>query len=300
MVVREAEISTFDLRYEGYRMKNPALEGRLLALITERGIEEPLEGVDVEERRILLDGFKRYRCARKLGMGLVPYLSLGEDEPTGIFTVLRASNRKTLSILEEARFIDQLHSLHNMTVAEIAETLSRSKSWVNMRLGLLSEMSERVREKVFSGAFPVYSYMYTLRQFLRRKGTQREEVEEFVERVGGKKLSIREIAQLAHGYFRGPEWFRNEIQSGNFAIALERMKQVPQAPDGSNEFERVVLKDLELLGRYMQRVIEKSQDPRLETRAFCAEANLFLGGILSRLSALSHALRDLHDRTGQA
>lgn len=300
MVVEEYEISTFDLRYESYRMKNPALEGRLLALITERGIEEPLEGVDVEERRILLDGFKRYRCARKLKLSTVPYASLGEDEAAGIITVLRASNRKTLSILEEARFIDNLHSLHNMTVAEIAETLSRSKSWVNMRLGLLSEMSERVREKVFSGAFPVYSYMYTLRQFLRRKGTQREDVEEFVERVGGKKLSIREIEQLAHGYFRGPEWFRNEIQSGNFTIALERMKQVPQAPDGSNEFERVVLKDLELLGKYMQRVIEKSQDPRLETRTFSAQANLLVGGILSRTSALSHALRDLHDRTGQA
>ncbi len=300
MVVEEYEISTFDLRYESYRMKNPALEGRLLALITERGIEEPLEGVDVEERRILLDGFKRYRCARKLKLSTVPYASLGEDEAAGIITVLRASNRKTLSILEEARFIDNLHSLHNMTVAEIAETLSRSKSWVNMRLGLLPEMSERVREKVFSGAFPVYSYMYTLRQFLRRKGTQREDVEEFVERVGGKKLSIREIEQLAHGYFRGPEWFRNEIQSGNFTIALERMKQVPQAPDGSNEFERVVLKDLELLGKYMQRVIEKSQDPRLETRTFSAQANLLVGGILSRTSALSHALRDLHDRTGQA
>ena len=78
-MAEEAELTTFDLRYESYRMRNPALEARLLASIMERGIEEPLEGVDLEERRILLNGFKRYRCARKLGLGHVPYASLGED-----------------------------------------------------------------------------------------------------------------------------------------------------------------------------------------------------------------------------
>ena len=46
-MAEEIEISTIDLRYESYRMKNPALEARLLASIAERGIEEPLEGVGV-------------------------------------------------------------------------------------------------------------------------------------------------------------------------------------------------------------------------------------------------------------
>ena len=299
-MVVEAELSTFDLRYEGYRMKNPALEGRLLASITERGIEEPLEGVDAGDRRILLNGFKRYRCARKLALETVPYATLGEDEATGIVAILRSSNNRTLSVLEQARFIDDLHTLHKLSVAEIAETLSRSKSWVTMRLGILGEMGERVQEKVFSGAFPVYSYMYTLRQHLRGSGGQRGEVEKFVEAVSGRKLSLREIEQLAQGYFRGPEWFRSEVLAGNFGLVLERMKQVPEAPDGSNELERVLLRDLELLGKYLGRVVRKSQDPRIETRAFCAQANLLASGLLSRLGALTQALRTLHDRTGKA
>jgi len=161
MVVEDVELGAFDLCYEGYRMKNPGLEGRLLQSIMERGIEEPLEGVDAEEKRILLNGFKRYRCARRLKLESVPYASLGEDAASGIIAILRASNTRGLSILEEARFIDDLRSLHKMTVAEIAETLTRSKSWVTIRLGLLSEMTEGVRREVFSGAFPVYSYMYT-------------------------------------------------------------------------------------------------------------------------------------------
>jgi ParB/RepB/Spo0J family partition protein len=300
MVVQNVELATLDLRYEGHRMKNPGLEGRLLASIMERGIEEPLEGVEVAGRRLLLNGFKRYRCARKLGLGLVPYMSLGEDEATGILAVIRTSNHRALSILEQARFIDDLHRLYKLSIVEIAETLSRSKSWVTMRLGLLGELSEAVREKLFSGGFPVYSYMYTLRQLMRSGGVGKGEVEKFVEAVSGRKLSVREIEQLAHGYFRGPEWFRKEIDSGNFAMALERMRQVPEAPEGSNERERVLLKDLEILAKYMQRVLGKSQDPRLETRAFCAQANLLLGGILSRMSKLTQALKELHDRTGRA
>ena len=75
------ELSTFDLRYEGHRLRDDAREARLLASIVERGIEEPLEGVDPSaDCRFLLNGFKRYRCAKKLGLGCVPYVSLGQDE----------------------------------------------------------------------------------------------------------------------------------------------------------------------------------------------------------------------------
>ena len=66
------ELSTLDRRYENYRMKNPAVEARLLASIAERGIEEPLEGVDPAGARILLNGFKRYRCALKLRLRMAP------------------------------------------------------------------------------------------------------------------------------------------------------------------------------------------------------------------------------------
>ena len=297
---REAELSTFDLRYESYRMKNPALEARVLASIAERGIEEPLEGVDAAGSRILLNGFKRFRCARKLKIGIVPYSSLGEDEVMGILDLMRVSKNKSLSILEEARFIEDLKNLHKMSLAEIAEKLSRGKSWVSMRLGLIAEMPETVQEKIFSGAFPVYSYMYTLRQFMRMNGIQKKDVEAFVEAVSGKKLSVRDIEQLAHGFFRGPDSFRKEILSGNIGLPLGKMKQVPQNPEGCSEFERVMLKDLELTQKYMFRVMGKSLDPRLKTRVFHAQANLLTAGLLSKVGAFSKTMRELYDRSGQA
>lgn len=296
----DIELSTLDLRYESYRMRQPALEARLLASISQRGIEEPLEGVDRQEARILLNGFKRYRCARKLGIATAPYASLGDDEAVAIMGLLRVSNDKALGILEQAGFIDELRNLHKMSVAEIATELSRSKSWVSMRLGLIGEMGVKVREKLFAGAFPVYSYMYTLRPFMRMNGVKKREVEAFVAAVSGKRLSVREIEQLAHGYFRGPEAFRAEIRGGNIALPLERMRRVAEDPAGCNEFERVLLNDLELTQKYMQRVMGKAQDRRLSTRTFHAQANLLTAGILSRASAFFQSLRELHDRSGQA
>lgn len=60
--------------------------------------------------------------------------------------------------------------MHDMSVAEVAETLSRSKAWVSLRRGLLKEMSPAVQEILFRGSFPVYSYMATLRPFMRISG----------------------------------------------------------------------------------------------------------------------------------
>jgi hypothetical protein len=168
-----------------------------------------------------------------------------------------------------------------------------------MRAGLIGEMSEGVRRALFSGAFPVYPYMYTLRQFMRMNAGGKQEVEEFVAALSGKRLSVRDIEQLAHGYFRGPESFREQIRAGNVALPLEQLRQPEHSADGCNPFERGLLKDLHIIGKYMQRVMGKSRDRRLKTRAFHAQANLLTAGILSRSEAFLETLRQLHDRSGQ-
>ena len=307
-MANEVQLASLDLRYEGFRLKQAALEDRLLSSIAQRGIEEPLEGVDlpaaragVKEAKVLLNGFKRYRCARKLRLATVPYSSLGQDEAAAILSLLKTSNNRALSILEQAAFIAELKNVRGLNVAEIAAELSRSKSWVTMRLGLMAQMSEPVRQKLFTGAFPVYSYMYLTHQFMRMNGVKAQDIEQFVLAVSGQGLSVREVEQLAHGFFRGPESFRQEILKGNLALPLERMRQAPQSPDGCSEFERILLGDLELTQKYMQRVMGKSQQQeKLASRAFHAQSHLLTAGILSRSQAFFQTLRQLHDRNGQA
>ena len=293
------ERTSLDLRYQTYRLRNDTAEARLLASIAERDIEQPLTGVDTPQGRLLLDGFKRYRCATKLGIECVPYVSLGEQETAGIAALVRAK-QKTLSILEQARFVVDLLSLHDMSMADVAEMLSRSKAWVSMRRGLLEEMSEPLQEILFRGAFPVYSYMYTLRPFVRMNGLTQDDIERFVKAVSGQRLSVREIELLADGYFRGPASLRQEIDQGNWQWSLQQMQVVPEDAEACNDTERVLLADLQQLLKSIGRVMARCDDERLQSRAFHAQANLLLAGLLSRRESFFNKMEEFHDRSGQA
>jgi KorB domain len=296
-MLQTIEVSSLDLRYEGCRIKDKGREKALLCSISEKGIVEPLEGIDTQQGRILLNGFKRLRCAKKLGIGIVPYVSLGNDAAMGIIQILRVSNNKSLSILEQARWIDELKGIHNMGVLEIAQKLERSKSWVSVRVGLMGEMSAYVRQRVFNGEFPVYCYMYTLRQFMRINCAKKQEVDAFVKAVAGRHLSIRAIETLAYGYFKGPEEFREQIKGGNILWGLEALKGADAV---CNEQERGMLQCLEVLHKYMQRFMHRGKDTKFKSNAFYAQANLLAGGILSKMPFFKRMMEEFHDRTGRA
>lgn len=298
-MAEQVEILSLDLRYEGFRLKSPGAEKALLMSIMEKGIRDPLQGVDTKDARILLDGFKRLRCAKKLGISMAPYASMGADEVLGIIELIRISNAKSLSILEQARFVDELKSVYKMSTAEIAGLLERSKAWVSVRSGIIHEMSDYVLEQIFKGRFALYSYMYTLRPFMRINGVQIDEVNEFVRSVSGKNLSVRAIGLLANAYFRGPEALREQIKSGNITWALGRLKESHTPPSGCSQVESAMIRDLEILSKYMQRVSAKTKNPKYRTNAFFAQANLLTGGIIRQLDTLSRALRALYDRSGQ-
>jgi ParB/RepB/Spo0J family partition protein len=294
------ERSSLDLRYEGYRLRNSAAEARLLASIAERGIEQPLAGVDTPQRRSLLDGFRRYRCAEKLGIESVPYVSLAGDEAMAIASLMRLAKQRTLSILEQAKFVVELISVHDMSIADVAETLSRSKAWVSMRCSLLKEMSHPVQEILFRGCFPVYSYMVTLRPFMRINGVGQDEIQQFMQAVAGQRLSVRQIELLAHGYFRGPSSLRQEIDQGNWKWSLEQMQAAPEGSEACNPFERALLRELERLLKSIAHVMTRCDSARLKSRAFYAQANLLVASLLSRRESFFKKMEEFYDRSGQA
>ena len=299
-MVDQVEICSFDLRYEGCRMRSAGAEKALMLSILDKGIRDPLCGIDTKQCRILLDGFKRYRCANKLGIGIVPYCSLGSDEAFGIIELIRISNAKSLSILEQAKLIDELKRVHNMSVSEIARLVDKSKGWVGMRVGMIGQMSPLVMHKLFSGQFPVYAYMYSLRPFIRMNGINKKEIDEFVGSVAGKNFSIRDIELLAHGYFKGSDQLREQIKSANISWALSRLKDSSVKEADCTKLEKQMLSDLEVTQKYMQRVTYKSLDKRFKNNTFFAQANLLAGGILRQLDAFTQAIRQFHDRSRQA
>ena len=298
-MAEQVELSVLDLRYENYRLKNRVKEKALLASISENGINEPLQGIDTGEIKILLDGFKRYRCARKLSIGIVPYICLSADAVMGIIEFIRKSVAKGLSILEQAGLIDELTAVHKMSYSEIAIHLGKSKSWVAMRANLIGQMSEVVRKKIFSGQFPVYSFMYNLRPFIRMNGVRSQDVDEFVALVAGKGFSIRDIRLLCDGYFRGSEEFRQQMRGGDMAWSLKQLKEKELGNgDGCTEQERQFLKELEITKYYMNRMLYRSRDTRIYGRHFYSQANVLAGVILQKVDKFKIVVEDLHDRSG--
>lgn len=297
-MIEQVEINSLDLRFEGCRIQSKAAENRLLRSISENGIREPLQGVDANDARILLNGFKRYRCAKKLSIGVVPYSSIGNDEALGIIELLRQSNAKSLNILEQAKLVDELKTVYHLKNFEIAGLLEKSKAWVSVRDGILSEMSETVINAIFKGDFPAYAYMYILQKFIRINRISKKEIDEFVKSVSGKNLSVREIEMLAHGYFEGSNEFREQIRNGNIMWGMNRLRQPPAAKD-CTQIEYGMLRDLERLQTYMQRVISKSTDQRFKSNSFFAQANLLAGGVLRQIDSFSKTIKAFYDRSGQ-
>ncbi|RLC13660.1 MAG: chromosome partitioning protein ParB [Deltaproteobacteria bacterium] len=300
-MVEKIEINNLDLRYEKFRLKSKEVERALLASIIENDIQESLKGVDLGDgSKILLDGFKRYRCAKKLKIGMVPYRSFGSDEPLGIIKLIRTSIARPLTILEQAKMIDELQKVHAMTHGDIADLLQKSKAWVSLRAGLLGEMSKYVAKRVFNGDFPVYSYMYTLRKFIRINTISKKEIDEFVELVAGKRLSIRDIELLANGFFKGSDNIRQQIKEGHITWGLEQLKKSSTRETQCSNTEQRMLRNLESVQRYMQKITYSARDDSLGNNTFQVQASLLLQGIIDIMDNFTVAVRGLYDRCKQA
>ena len=290
--------NTLELCHSKSRLRHRFREHSLLDSMIESGVLSPLVGVSLPNgENVLLDGFKRHRIAKVIGMTSVPFESLADTELGGIVEFLRRNTISSINILEQSAFIEYLSVTYEMSVGQIAQALAKSKAWVSLRRTLLSEISETVRRRVFADQFPVYAYMYFLRPFMRLNEVTSAQVDTFVEAVSCKGLSTREIERLAYGYFRGPDEFKNHIDRGEIAWALRRSQGVfsGSAPSCSAT-EIMVLQQLERLDRDIAKVRSDLMNDKLNSNAFFAQAELLIERLLGCQPAFFKSLRDFHDR----
>lgn len=295
--MKEVEISQIDRRFEPLRLKDKEAERAILSSILEKGIRDPLRCVTKPEELILLDGFKRLRCALKLKIGVVPVVSVGSNETEAILQLLRLSNAKSLNILEQAALVDELNQAHGMTIYQIARYLERSPAWVSVRLGLMGNMSSVVKEAVFGGRFPVRSYMYTLRRFTRVNKIKCSDIDSFVKALSGKRLSIRAIEVLAQGFFYGGSNIREQIQQGNLDWTLNQLRrEIKKDTDSVSEPESKTLKDLKLTHGCLSRIPYELKDGRLKSPDFFSQAHLLAEGILNKTGFFIKTLEEFYNQ----
>lgn len=303
MLSKDIEIIQIDRKYENHRVQSASREKMLLGSIGERGLDEAVSGVYLKdcEKYILLDGFKRLRCMIKLGHSQIAFAIIGEDEAVGILHLIRISNNKGLTMLEQAKLVEELHRAFSLSLSEISLRLQRSHSWVRVRLAVLKEMSPKVMDEIISGRFPLYSYMYTLHPHRRIPGgASNKEVENFVGRVSGHGLSTREIELLSEGYFRGGSKMKQEIEKGNLGWCLEEMKQRAAAksslPVNLSENEKRTIRDLEFISQLMGRLPLRLSHRDLKSDVFFAEAMVIVNELIKRWPQFTKDMRSFYDR----
>jgi ParB/RepB/Spo0J family partition protein len=299
------ELSSIDLRLERTRLRNNSVEQALLDSVAREGILDPLyiAGRDDTQRYLLLDGFKRYRCARKLGMGMVPAECVADDVATGIVTFIRRNEYGCgITVLEQASLIEELHRRCAMSIYDIAQRLDRSPSWVSMRLGILDDLTPLVREKILSGAFPVRAYLYGIKGFTRVNNIGKERVDLFVGAVSGKQLSTRDLFVLSRAFFTGGKVIERLVLEGDAHRALRMLTIDTAGGDDTalSEKERLFIKELQTHATGMSWIIAQGDTLAMGCGSFSQYVNLWSAAILKRLSRYTVAIKELYDRTGSS
>jgi ParB/RepB/Spo0J family partition protein len=304
-IMETIELKFLDLRLEQTRTRNSAVEQALMQSIAQHGILDPLyvAGGAHEQEYILLDGFKRYRCARKLGMGMAPSQCIAGDLATGILTVIRRGDYDSgVTALEQAALIEELHQRCGLTIYDIAVQLDRSPSWVSMRLGMLEDLSDFVREKIMSGEFPARAYLYGIKGFTRVNKIGTQQVDTFVGAVSGQGLSTRELFVLSRAYFSGGEAIRRLIGEGKIIRALRLLMEDSQGVDDTalSERERQFIKDLSEISSGMNCIIANAAGMGEGSSSFILYVNLWCSAILRRQEEFSTIIKELYDRSRPA
>lgn len=144
-------VAALGQRLSALRLCEPAADERIRRSLADSGqlsaVVAFLDGDQLE----LIDGFKRWRAARKLGWSSlqVRVLSVDELQATAVIAMLHEQQR--LTELEQGWLIRSLCREHGMTQGAVAQLLRRHKSWVSRRLLLVEGLDDAVQADVRLG-----------------------------------------------------------------------------------------------------------------------------------------------------
>jgi hypothetical protein len=291
-----------DLRFERLRQRDDPTERILLDSIRLGGISTALIAINDDRSKqhpILIDGFKRYRCAARLGIESIPLQSIDADVKSGLLLFLSQSRRQGLTDLEFAGLIDYLRKNYAMTLSRIASFLGCSVAWVSLRHGMLEQMSQTVRDCIFSGKLPLRCWLYAIRPFTRVKGVDGSTIDRFIMAVAAKGLSTRQIFLLTRAYFTGSPLIRQNIENGCLQQVLQAIAG-PSADDSISQHPSPqIIEELRQARCCIDRLIASLPQSKPADVTSVLEGNLIADAILRSLRSFSRIIKEYYDRTGQ-
>jgi ParB-like chromosome segregation protein Spo0J len=255
---RTITLSAIGERFAPLRIADPAAERAMLSSMQKFGQLTPLvicRSASGEQE--LLDGFKRLRAGRQLGLKELAVRNLDVSLRACKAAMLQL-NRVGRSIcgMEEALVVHSLCHEDGLNQVEIALLLGRHKSWVCRRLALIERLSDEAQQSIRLGLLPA-----SLGAELAR--LQRCNQEGLLAAISKYRLTWRETRQVVAVLLSKPKHEHEAILRDPRRIVLAPEEDVVLSPA---EEQGLSLQPRHLLRRLL--TLEKS----------CLEVTLLFSG----------------------
>lgn len=163
----------------------------LTASIKKDGLLQPILVRLKGEKYQIIAGERRYHACKQAGLSEVPVRILEMDEEQTLRVALIENlQRSDLNAIEEARGYKSLMSVGNLTQAELAEAVSKSRSAVANSLRLL-DLPDEIQEYIFEGLISAGH----ARAILSIPEDDKKML--LADKIATNKLSVREAENLA-------------------------------------------------------------------------------------------------------
>ena len=193
-------------RYGALRIIRPSFETAMEQSLAQHGQITPVMVVrDDNGIYEMVDGFKRLRAGRRLGLTdlLAKVISYGERALKAAMITFNLKGR-TISELEQGLVLKSLYRENHLPQKEIAVLLGRHKSYVSRRIALVEKLSDEVLTHIRLGLINV-----TIGRELSRlpRGNQNRTLEAILKH----KLDTRESNRLITLLLKEPDYNHEKI-----------------------------------------------------------------------------------------
>jgi ParB family transcriptional regulator, chromosome partitioning protein len=273
----DLELGQLELRYERLRTRSARRERRLLAAIAEVGQQTPIVVVVDGQRWVVVDGYKRVRAVRRLGLDTVRAVvwEIGEADALLLERLLRAG--EVGSALEQGWLLKELEGRFGLGREELARRFDRTPSWVSRRLALVSELPAGVQEHVRAGAIGAHAAMKYLVPLAR---ANEDDCVRLADAIAPERVTSRQVRELYAAYTEGSTSGRELVVTQPMMVLRARAEAMQERVESTRPLE-LLLEDLRIVGAVARRARGRIQkgatdgaeaNERAEVTRGCADA----------------------------
>ncbi len=212
-------------RFAQLRIADPVAERAMLQSMQKYGQQTPVVVCRIATgEHELLDGFKRLRAGRQMGLKELTVRPL-EVSLRACKAAMLHLNRvgRTISGLEEALVVHSLCHEDCLNQVEIASLLGRHKSWVCRKLSLIERLCDEAQDSIRLGLLPA-----SIGAELAR--LQRCNQEHLLAAIRSQRLTWRETREVVSALLSKPQREHEAILKDPRATVLRPEEEIFVAP----------------------------------------------------------------------